>query len=64
MPPQYALVLVLFDMEEMSEQDVADIVRISVPAAKKRLHRARLFARRELTRRLSSIGKNGGDGAS
>lgn len=64
MPPQYALVLVLFDMEEMSEQDVADIVRISVPAAKSRLHRARLFARRELTRRLASIGKDGGDGAS
>ncbi|HXI04233.1 MAG TPA: sigma-70 family RNA polymerase sigma factor [Candidatus Saccharimonadales bacterium] len=64
MPPQYALVLVLFDMEEMSEQDVADIVRISVPAVKTRLHRARLYARRELTRRLSSTGKNGGDGTS
>jgi RNA polymerase sigma-70 factor (ECF subfamily) len=52
LPPHYRLVLVLRDMEEMSNQEVAEILHITVPAVKIRLHRARLFLRKELTRRL------------
>lgn len=52
LPPHYRLVLVLRDMEEMSNQEVAEILHITVPTVKIRLHRARLFLRKELTRRL------------
>lgn len=51
-PPQYGFVLVLFEMEEMSLQDIADIVNLSVPNVRARIHRARLLVCRELTRRL------------
>jgi RNA polymerase sigma-70 factor (ECF subfamily) len=52
LPPRYGLVLVLRDMEEMTGQDVAEILNISFPSVKTRLHRARLLLRRELTERL------------
>lgn len=51
-PPQYGFVLVLLEMEEMELQDIADIVNLSVPNARNRVHRARLLVCRELTRRL------------
>lgn len=56
MPPHYRMVIVLIDMEEMSLQDAAVILRISVPAARSRLHLGRLLLRRELTRRLLASG--------
>ncbi len=59
LPPHYRMVLVLFDMEEMSHQDIADILRISVPAARTRLHRGRLLLRKELTRRLIGLPPHG-----
>jgi RNA polymerase sigma-70 factor (ECF subfamily) len=52
LPPPYRLVLVLRDMEEMSNQEVADVLHVPVSTVKMRLHRARLFLRKELTRRL------------
>jgi RNA polymerase sigma-70 factor (ECF subfamily) len=47
-PPQYRLILVLHDMEELSTADVALITGLSENAVRVRLHRARLFVRREL----------------
>ena len=47
-PPRYRLILVLHDMEELSTTDVARITGLSENAVRVRLHRARLFARREL----------------
>ena len=52
LPPHYRVVLVLRDMEEMSTQEVCDILHLPVSTVKMRLHRARLFLRKELTRRL------------
>jgi len=57
LPPHYRLVLILRDMEEMSTQEVSDILQIPISTVKMRLHRARLFVRKELTRKLT-----GGDG--
>lgn len=47
-PPQYRLILVLHDMEELSTTDVARITGLSENTVRVRLHRARLFVRREL----------------
>ena len=64
LPAHYGLVLVLCDMEEMTGQEVADILKISVPTVKARLHRARLLLRRELTHRLVGPGRPGSGAAS
>jgi len=52
LPMHYRLVLVLRDMEEMSEIEVAEILQVPIQTVNPRLHRARLFVRRELTLRL------------
>lgn len=41
-------VLVLSDLEELSNHDIGEILGLSVPAVKARLHRARLFLRGKL----------------
>ena len=48
LPDEYSVVLLLRDREGYSSQEVADFLGISVPAVKSRLHRARLFVRKEL----------------
>ncbi len=48
MPEEYRAVLLLRDREGYSASEVADMLQISVPAVKSRLHRARLFVRKEL----------------
>jgi RNA polymerase sigma-70 factor (ECF subfamily) len=52
LPEHYRAVLVLRDVEELSNEEVAEIVGDSVPAVKTRLHRARMALRELLTRRL------------
>jgi RNA polymerase sigma-70 factor (ECF subfamily) len=49
-PPQYRLVLVLHDMEGLDSAEVARILDIREGAVRVRLHRARLFVRKELAR--------------
>jgi RNA polymerase sigma-70 factor (ECF subfamily) len=51
LPQKYQLVLVLRDMEGLSGKEVADIMSLNERAVKSRLHRARLFVRRELSKR-------------
>jgi RNA polymerase sigma-70 factor, ECF subfamily len=41
-------VVVLSDLEEMSDKEIADVLGLTVPAVKTRLHRARLFLRGKL----------------
>lgn len=48
LPPDYRLILVLHDMEELSDTDIAEITGLRLGTIRVRLHRARLFVRKEL----------------
>jgi RNA polymerase sigma-70 factor, ECF subfamily len=48
LPPQYRIVLVLRDMEGLSDDEVAEITGLRAGTVRVRLHRARLFVRKEL----------------
>ena len=52
LPPQYRIVLVLHDMEELETEQVARILSLQPGTVRVRLHRARLLLRREMNRRL------------
>jgi RNA polymerase sigma-70 factor, ECF subfamily len=47
-PPQYRMVLVLHDMEDLSTAEVAKIMDLREGTVRVRLHRARLFVRQHL----------------
>jgi RNA polymerase sigma-70 factor (ECF subfamily) len=51
LPKKYKMVLVLRDMEGLSAKEVGAIMNLNERAVKSRLHRARLFIRRELSAR-------------
>ncbi len=51
LPKKYKMVLVLRDMEGLSAKEVGAIIGLNERAVKSRLHRARLFVRRELSAR-------------
>jgi RNA polymerase sigma-70 factor (ECF subfamily) len=51
LPKKYKMVLVLRDMEGLGAKEVGAIVGLNERAVKSRLHRARLFVRRELSAR-------------
>lgn len=58
LPPQYRTVLVLRDMEGLTDDEVAEITGIRPGTVRVRLHRARLFVRKELVRSwMTSDGK-------
>jgi RNA polymerase sigma-70 factor (ECF subfamily) len=48
LPPDYRIILLLRDFEQLSTEEVAAVLEISVANAKVRLHRARLALRRLL----------------
>lgn len=48
LPPEYRTVFVLRDVQGLSAQEACEILNLSLPALKSRLHRARLFLRRKL----------------
>ncbi len=50
LPAQYRIVLVLRDMEGLTDDEVAEITGLRSGTVRVRLHRARLFVRKELTR--------------
>ena len=50
LPAEYRLILVLHDMEELSDADVAEITGLRLGTIRVRLHRARLFVRKELAK--------------
>ena len=52
LPEHYRALLVLRDVEELSNEEVAEILGESVSSVKSRLHRARMALREVLTRRL------------
>ena len=53
LPDHYRAVLVLRDVEELSNEEVAAILDESVSSVKSRLHRARMVLREQLTRVLA-----------
>lgn len=62
LPPQYRLVLVLHDMEDLDTEQIAQVLGIKTGTLRVRLHRARLQVRRALAMtedrpRLQSTGK-------
>jgi RNA polymerase sigma-70 factor, ECF subfamily len=50
LPTEYRLILVLHDMEELSDGDIAEITGLRLGTIRVRLHRARLFVRKELAK--------------
>lgn len=56
LPDHYRAILVLRDVEELSNEEVAEALGESVASVKSRLHRARMALREVLTRRLGLRG--------
>ena len=52
LPDHYRVVLLLRDMEELSNEETAEILNDSVASVKSRLHRARMALREQVTRSL------------
>ena len=48
LPPDYRIVFMLRDVEGLSTEETGKVMKLSVPAVKSRLHRARAFLRNEL----------------
>jgi RNA polymerase sigma-70 factor (ECF subfamily) len=57
LPDHYRAVLVLRDVEALSNEEAAEILGDSVPSVKSRLHRARMALREQLTRALTPGGR-------
>lgn len=57
LPEIYRAVFVLRDVEGLPAAEVADILELSVPAVKSRLHRARLYLRNRLSDYFSGGGE-------
>lgn len=54
LPDRYRVVLLLRDLEELSNEETAEILGESVASVKSRLHRARMALREQITRSLSA----------
>jgi RNA polymerase sigma-70 factor, ECF subfamily len=54
-PPQYRMVLVLHDMEDLDTDQIAKILSLQPGTVRVRLHRARLYVRKEMSRLLNEI---------
>ena len=52
LPPEYRIILVLRDMEGLSDDEVAEITGLKPGTVRVRLHRARLFVRKQIMKRL------------
>lgn len=54
LPPQHRIILVLRDMEGLSDDEIAEITGLKPGNVRVRLHRARLFVRKELAQQSST----------
>jgi len=50
LPDEYRMIFILRDVDGLSNQDVGEILGVSVPAVKSRLHRSRQILRKRLSR--------------
>ncbi len=55
LPPQYRMVLVLHDMEELDTEEVAQVLELKPGTVRVRLHRARLLLRQEMDKKLRGL---------
>ena len=55
LPAEYRTVLMLRDVEGLSNPEIAELVGLSVPVVKTRVHRARLFLRKQLGDAMTSL---------
>ena len=55
LPPDYRTALVLHDVEGLSNPDIAETLGISLPAVKSRVHRSRLFVRKQLADYMKTV---------
>lgn len=68
LPEEYKAIFILRDVDGLSNQEVGEILNISVPAVKSRLHRSRLMLRKKLQKFYDDysteqifLGKNKGE---
>ena len=54
LPADYRTALVLHDVEGVSNPEIAETLGISLPAVKSRVHRSRLFVRKQLAEYLKT----------
>jgi RNA polymerase sigma-70 factor (ECF subfamily) len=57
LPPHYRIVMVLRDMEGFTDEEVGEITGLRPGTVRVRLHRSRLFVRKELAKRSDHTGK-------
>ena len=50
LPEEYRAVFVLRDIDGLSNKEVGEVLGLSIPAVKSRLHRSRLMLRKKLKR--------------
>jgi RNA polymerase sigma-70 factor (ECF subfamily) len=55
LPPQYRIILVLRDMEGLTDEEVGEITGLRSGTVRVRLHRARLFVRKELAQTRETV---------
>lgn len=55
LPDKYREIFLLRDVEELSTADVSKLLQLSIPAAKVRLHRARLMLQKHLAPQLKQL---------
>ena len=55
LPADYRTALVLHDVEGLSNPDIAETLGISLPAVKSRVHRSRLFVRKQLSDYMKTV---------
>lgn len=55
LPPDYRTALVMHDVEGLSNPDIAEALGISLPAVKSRVHRSRLFVRKQLADYMKTV---------
>jgi RNA polymerase sigma-70 factor (ECF subfamily) len=57
LPESYRVVFHLRDVEGLSNEEISNILDLTVPAVKSRLHRARLFLRDKLSEYFDELGR-------
>lgn len=58
LPREYRVIFILRDVDGLSNQEVSDILSLSIPAVKSRLHRSRLMLKKRLTAYYSEFRGN------